>query len=219
MKQTKNLNSVRTAVAMGIAALLTTCLIGGTFARYTTGASSYDQARVAYWGFSETNEIDLSDLFRNSYTNVSSGDQSDVLAPGTSGQASFGFRFESGNGVTAPEVAYTFGISVEESCDASIKENDSIRFKLDDGAFGTWDQLIASLKALAGQASGTKNYAAGELPAAFLENQNTHTIYWQWAFTDDENMEEQDEVDTGMGNAATLAECSLRISVQATQID
>ena len=121
--------------------------------------------------------------------------------------------------IGAPEVAYTFTIAIEDRCDDSVKNNSSIRFKLDEGEYGTWDQLIASLKALAGHASGTKNYAAGELPAAFTETANTHTVYWKWAITDPAHEAAQDAADTAMGDASQLPQCFLQISIIASQID
>ena len=217
----KKMKSVRGAVVMTIATLLTTCLIGGAFAKYATGAESSDRARVAYWGFSSANTISIDDLFSKEYANVHSRNDDDVIAPGTEGQASFRFAFDGNGAAAAPEVAYTFSVSVEESCDAPIKENDNIRFRLDNGSYGTWDELVSSLKALAGQAGGTKVYAAGTLPAAFSAGNDTHTISWKWIFQSGTGQAAalQDEKDTAMGNAETPAACSLKITVTAVQVD
>ncbi|MBR4767456.1 MAG: hypothetical protein IK088_00590 [Lachnospiraceae bacterium] len=215
----KKMKSVRCAIGLAIATLLTTCLIGGTFAKYTTGAEARDSARVAYWGFDSTNTITLDNLFRSEYTNVASEDGADVIAPGTEGQVSFGFPFTGSGSSSAPEVAYTFTVDVTGTCDPVIENNADILFKLDNGSYGTWDQLIAGLKALSGNAAGSKNYAAGELPDAFDLEGETHTIAWRWAFTDSEDVEGQDEIDTSMGNADVLPTCSLAISVTAVQID
>ena len=68
----KKMKSVRGAVVMTIATLLTTCLIGGAYAKYATGAASTDSARVAYWGFSSANTINIDGLFSKEYTNVRS---------------------------------------------------------------------------------------------------------------------------------------------------
>ncbi len=215
----KKMKSMRAAVTMTIATLLTTCLIGGSLGRYTTAASSADNARVAYWGFSSANSISLEDLFSDEYENVKSKDGTDVIAPGTSGQSAFAFIFERNGSITAPEVAYTFTVSVDASCDDAIKNNSNIRFKLDNGAYGTWDQLIASIRALSGNSSGTKVYAAGELPAAFSNASAAHTISWQWLFTDTADPAVQDAKDTAMGNAASPIECALAITVSAVQVD
>ena len=219
MKKKKSLNSIRTAVGLAIAALLTTCLIGGTLARYTASAGSADVARVAYWGFDNAGAIELDGLFSPDYTNVSSARGDDVIAPGTEGQASFAFAYQPNSVIHAPEVAYTFSVGVEGECAAAIQANPNIQFKLDDGEFGTFDALVSALKALSGEAGGTKQYAAGELPEAFGETANTHTVYWRWLFTDPADPVRQDAVDTALGNDTSDPTCRLRITISATQID
>lgn len=213
----KKIKSMRAAVGIVVAALLTTCLIGGTFAKYTSGSSFEDGARVAYWGFEGEGEQEL-DLFRSSYTHVESADEANVIAPGTSGSADFSFAFVGGS-IEAPEVDYTFGITVTESCSADIKANPNIQFKLDDNAYGSWDDMIADIKALSGDESGTKNYVAGTLPEEFATGAETHTISWQWLFTDTPETNAQNAVDTAMGNKTSADSCSLKVSVTATQID
>jgi len=218
MKEKKSVLSLRVASGVLIATLLTTSLIGGTFAKFTTGVNSGDSARSAYWGFQSTNSIDLGNLFASSYDHVASGDSADVIAPGTSGEATFEFSFDDSNG-SAPEVDYSFTVSVTDSCADGIKNNSDIQFKLDDGSWGTWDNLVSAIKALAGESGGSKNYTAGNLPDFFNSTSDSHTIYWQWLFEDTGKTTTQDAADTALGNASTAAECSLTISVTATQID
>ena len=232
---------MRIASMLMVAVLLSTCVISGTFAKYTTSATSNDKARVAYWGFQSTNSLDITDLFAAVYdTNkVDSVDDADVIAPGTTGDATFAFAWDgevSAYGadvaVTGPEVAYTFTIAIEENCDALIKNNKNIQWKLDTGAWGTWDELIAAIKNLSGDASGSKDYAPNTLPTAFTKDDDVHTISWQWIF---EGAEEytvaevtgsgtdgkltQNEYDTYMANAAELDDVSIKITITATQID
>ena len=52
------------------------------------------------------------------------------------------------------------------------------------------------------------------MPAAFAAG-TTHTISWQWIF---HTNNDADVVDTTMGNADDLADCSIEISITATQI-
>lgn len=70
--------------------LLTTCVIGTTFAKYVTGGETEDSARVAKWGVQL--ELSANDLFKNEYASntagytgvtVKSHDDADVVAPGT----------------------------------------------------------------------------------------------------------------------------------------
>ena len=80
---------MRAASGLLIATLLTTSVIAGTFAKYTTSADGTDTARVAKWGVKITAN---GDTFAEEYTNsssaktvVSSAKGTDVIAPGTSG--------------------------------------------------------------------------------------------------------------------------------------
>lgn len=215
MKKNK---SLRAAAGIVVAALLTTCLIGGTFAKYTTGAKASTGARVANWGFSSDNSISFDNLFKDSYNGtVMSNDGSKIIAPGTSGSVQFSFAYDDSEG-NAPEVAYSFTVAVTGDCADEIKTNPDIQFRVDNGEFGTWDKMIADLKALSGESDGSKNYEPGQLPEAFTAAGEKHTISWQWLFTDSPETDAQNVEDTAMGNAASLAECSLGVSILATQI-
>lgn len=211
MKKTK---LMRAALLLLVLTLITSCFVGGTFAKYTTSAEGSDTARVASWGFQPTT-IDLSNLFTATYDNVLGAD--DVIAPGTSNNVQFGFTY--GGATTAPEVAYKFTVSADKStCDPSIQKNDNIQWKLDDGEWGTWTALITAIDAL----DGKETYVAGELPDAFsATGDNMHTVSWRWLFDDTSSTGavNLDATDTGMGNAANLATVKLVITVSATQVD
>lgn len=222
MKKTK---LMRAALLLLVLTLITSCFVGGTFAKYTTSANGTDSARVANWGFKPTT-IDLSNLFTKTYDNVLGTE--DVIAPGTSNSVQFGFTY--GGATTAPEVAYTFTVSTAGStCAPSIQENKNIQWKLDDviapatdsgAAAGSWEALLAAIEALDGNKLENK-YAPGELPEAFkTAGANTHTVAWQWAFDESSNgATNLDDKDTEMGNANPLATVTLKITVSATQID
>ena len=214
--------AMRLASALLVLTLLTTCAISSTFAKYVTKTEGSDSARVAKWGFTAT-DLTLNDLFKNAYdTTVKSS--TDVIAPGTTNSATFGFTYGGDNTTTAPEVAYTFVVSTDgSSCDQTIQNNANIQWKLDNGEWGTWNQLIAAIEALSGDKSGTKTYNPGELPEAFkATGANNHTVSWQWVFettTGEGQPAAQDATDTAMGNATKLAEVTLKITVTATQVD
>ena len=223
---------MRLASLLLVLVLMTSSIVGGTFAKYTTSVNSYDEARVAYWGFQSTNSMDITGLFKDVYDNVDSVDDADVIAPGTTGSATFAFAWDEevsayGSAVTAtgPEVSYNFKIEVVENCDTLIKNNKNIQWKLDSGTYGTWDKLIAEIRALSGADGGQKVYAPNTLPTAFSATDDVHTISWQWIFEGTEKYEvdgkelSQDEYDTYMGNAANLDDCSITITIIATQVD
>lgn len=227
---------MRIASVLLVAVLLSTSVISGTFAKYTSSVTSNDSARVAKWGFTAT-AIDISDLFKTAYIADEMHSAADAIAPGTTNSDTFNFTFGGASGITAPEVAYTFTVSTADSfCDALIQGNKAIQWKLDTGEWGTWEQLIAAIEALAGDASGTKQYAPNTLPTAFGSSSPSHTISWQWIFspTNTYYMKDgalvesgtagatqmtQDELDTYMGNMETLEDLTLKITVTATQLD
>ncbi len=232
---------MRAASALLVAVLLTTCAISGTFAKYVTSASSTDTARVAYWGFQTTNSLDLTGLFSSAYTNVNAQNNKDVIAPGTTGNADFAFAYDNsttanGAAMTAngPEVAYTFTVDVVGNCDEKIKSNYNIQWKLDEGEWGTFDELVAAIKALSGENDGSKDYAPNTLPQEFGGADDVHTISWQWlyktadgitphTYDHDNNADtpelNQDEYDTYMGNMEEMDDVSITINITATQID
>ena len=213
----------KVAACLGAAALASLSLIGGTFAKYVTRSEGTAEARVASWGFSDEGTIELSELFKANYddTVIAEDGETLLIAPGTAGSDTFEFAYSGGSGTLAPEVAYTFTVSTEGSTIGdSVKANPDIQFKLDDGEFGSWDDLLAAIRALSGSADGTKEYAANTLPEAFAgEDSDQHTVSWRWLFEDAANLDAQDAVDTAMGNAAELENVLICISVSATQID
>lgn len=247
----KKNRTMRAAALLLALTLMTSCFVGGTFAKYTSSATGKDSARVAYWGFGETTSLALSGLFNNAYsTDVQSKNAEDVIAPGTAGSASFGFVYdeevksnltgvETAIAVTGPEVDYTFTVAVTESCDALIKANTNIQWKLtkkvgtdpatDVIAWGTWDAMITAIKDLAGtgHTNGVKDYEANTLPAAFTAADEMYTIEWQWLIEGMETYDHdnnagtdkisQDAYDTYMANQGVLDDCSITITISAEQ--
>lgn len=223
MKKNK---TMRLATLLLALTLITSCFVGGTFAKYITTTNSEDSARVAKWGFNATT-MDITGLFAKAYDSdgdTSVGSTVDVIAPGTTNSAKFKFEYSEGT-ANAPEVAYKFEVSTDgSSIDDSIKANSNIKWKLDNGEWGDWDALLAAIKDLSGSDdnSGSCNYAPGTLPSAFSKDDDEHTITWKWAFDKNEtvyNASDKDTDDTGMGNASSLANVKLKITITATQLD
>ena len=210
---------MRAASALLVAVLLSTCTISGTFAKYTTSVSSHDSARVAYWGFVPS-AMDLTNLFDNVYNE--GGEDTvkaavDVIAPGTTGSASFAFAYDNTKG--KPEVKYSFNVSTGgSSCAANIQANTNIQWRLItngvEGAWGTWAQLIDAIEAM----DGDQDYLPGTLPANFNDLSDVHTVEWRWLFDGTvPGASDLDTTDTQMGY--DLGEVILKITITATQID
>ena len=207
----RNNKMMRTAAGLLVATLLTSSVLFGTFAKYTSKSTGTDTARVARWGFNDTTSIEFDDLFKKSYDQNVTG-EADVIAPGTTNSAKFKFDYtgSKNNAEKAPEVAYTFTVDTTgSSCDQTIQNNTSITWKLDNGKWGTWNELIAAIEALDGDKA---QYEAGTLPTEFTGT-TEHEVAWKWEF------DGNDTEDTTMGNAETLANVTLKITVTATQID
>lgn len=219
-------NTIRAAMFIFALTLITSTFVARTFAKYVTEAGDEASAKVAYWGFNASeSSIDLSDLFKSSYSNIYGNEtvlsSSNVIAPGTSGSASFSFPYEGGK--ASPDVAYDFMISVDGSnIDTSILENSNIQWSLDgqeEEDFGSWNKMLTDIIRLSGDASynyksenpySVKRYYPGSTPPELTTSQ-AHTIYWRWLYTD--------SIDNSLGNQLTPAEVKLKISISATQVD
>lgn len=247
MKKNK---AMRLASALLVLTLLTTCAISSTFAKYVTKAEGSDKARVAYWGFdNQEATIDI-DLFDGEYHNVkASGDVggfSNVIAPGTEKSTTFAFGYTNykTDKITAPEVAYTFTVTPEIKGDYDeLDKNANFKWTLKKGEaaateYNTVAQLVDAIKALSGDPSGKKDYAAGDLPTAFTSADEIYTIGWKWKFENRiegtitpgglggaldfgaaDNAPQQDAADTAMGNSQTLENVTFTIAITATQLD
>lgn len=224
---------MRAASGLLVAVLLTTCVISGTFAKYVTTTNSTAKARVAVWGFGKDAITELN-LFDSAYDNtVNANDEDKLIAPGTEKEAPFSIINASAK---APEVNYKLTVSVDGSQIAdTIKKNPNIVWKLDDGNYGTWDNLMTSILRLSGDTdvtydasttkSAEKTYKANSIPDAF-ENNKTHKIAWKWIYDEaaknkETGTQNNDADDTTMGNTAVTSdtEVNVKITVTAEQID
>lgn len=219
---------MRLASVLLVCVLLTTSVISGTFAKYVTSTSSNDQARVAVWGINADSVV--MDLFDNTYdSSVNANDGDNVIAPGTAKQSQF--SIVTANATLAPEVDYNITIDLTGTTIASsIKNNPNIKWKLDSGEWGTWDQLMTSILRLSGDTtvtysadkqSVTKKYEANAVATEFA-NGKTHTIYWKWMFDQTvDGAAANDANDTAMGNSAVEQDIwvKLVIKVTAEQVD
>lgn len=93
----KKNHTMRAASLLLVLTLITSCFVGGTFAKYTTKIAGSDTARVAKFGVELTAD---STLFEKSYgeddpgtppgtLSVLADNDDDVIAPGTTGTATF----------------------------------------------------------------------------------------------------------------------------------
>lgn len=187
---------MRLAAILLVCVLLSTSVISGTFAKYTTQASATDAARVAKWDIQingsqmQATHTFAFDLFNtivdtkdgNGETDIKATDGS-IIAPGTKGQMSFTLKNDSE--VTA-SYAIVFGMTETEDI--------PVQFSLT-GENGTWTDDICNL-----------NF---NVPIANIGDEQTVTVYWQWDFEGD---------DTALGLKGTDV-ITITATVTATQVD
>lgn len=94
--------------------------------------------------------------------------------------------------------------------------------------YQTHAEMLAAIKAISGDNSGTKTYSPGELPTGDAAEMFTGTGYyigWVWLYDDNsastpaQAKSSTDTTDTTAGNAGTLDKLVLKIDIGATQVD
>ena len=231
---------MRLASVLLVLTLLSTSVISGTFAKYTTSDTGTDSARVAKWGFEATDaSITLDDLFKSAYNNTVNSSV-DVIAPGTTNSVDFSFAYDpsSNSNIATPEVDYNFTVLAEASGSyTELDSNKNFYWTLKgpnnlDNTYQTVSELLTAINELDGQYGAIgKKYEANTLPNAFYGTSNVadakYTIGWVWVFEDADDastaekneMAIQDTNDTAMGNADVLDNVTITITITATQVD
>ena len=213
----KKNRSMRLATLLLALTLITSCFVGGTFAKYTTSGSADDTARVAKWGVEIITSADdsaFSSEYKSSTTDgsvvVKSFDDAFVVAPGTSSEEVEGTLVF---GVTgAPEVKSNITVEFDGS-DIYYGEYTPINFKLHildtDSAIDTddvqslnWDEAtviegtIEEIKgAIETNFGGNDGFTAE--PNEVLDAM--YKITWEWSY-DDNGAGTNDDNDTALGD-------------------
>ena len=202
---------MRVASALLVAVLLSTSVISGTFAKYTTAVEGSDSARVAHWGINKdfTGAVAFEDVYSTDVK--SNGDL--VVAPGTTGSGTYAltgtpevdynvtFAFTATKDVFLKAQAYTYGDGYADSMDIASMTEDYHPL--------TWKVTLTTTN---GAVSGTGALTVGEnsyttlAAAAAAINATTVTfdateecdlsltITWTWAIS------QNDQADTILGN-------------------
>lgn len=227
----KKTGFMRAALLLLVLTLITSCFVGGTFAKYTTSASGTDTARVAKFGVQitanggtfakeyATDDTGVAGTIANSV--VSTKDNKDnVVAPGTRGDMVK--MALSGTPEVAVRVGYTAHVTVSNwTVDGAFYCPITIKVMGEDGNFVLHglDYTDADRFARAVEneiAAFSANYAAGtDLSTAGV---TTPEVSWEWVYEGD-GVHQTNEKDTALGNAAVPAAITLAIETTVTQID
>lgn len=187
---------VRLVAALAVTMMFTMCLVGGTFAKYTSSATGNDNANVAKWDIrvnganitaSDTFTFDLFNTVNDTKDNNAETDMAPnggtIIAPGTTGKFSIAIQ-----NLSQVNATYTIDYTVNtRSIPVEFSTN------------GTdWKTNINDLN--------VTNVPIG------LGTDTTVTVQWRWVF------DGNDTTDTALGSAAT-ATLTVAAKVTATQVD
>ena len=216
---------MRMAAVLLVGVLLTTSVIGGTFAKYVTTESGSDIARVAKFGVEIT--ADSFDMFDTDYAtddtakftganSVSSSDDDKLLAPGTSG--SFGNIAITGTPEVAVDVAIVATVAVSGDwivdgkfyCPIVVTVGTENISGLD---YDSADAFAAAIKAKIDGKSA--QYAPNEELDAIYDNTNLD-LAWEWAFEGTAGGKQTDAKDTALGGKAVTEDLTISIGVTIT---
>lgn len=204
---TKN-RSMRIAILVLALALLTSCFVGSTFAKYTSSSEGTGTATVAKWAFTVNDkDVAASEAFTFDFlstyyddatgTNEETGVNGKKLAPGTKG--AFSFEVVNGSDVKAH---YSIDIQVADTSVDQLPTN--IKFSTDGETYNkSLAEVVATL-------NGDLAYSDGAEGGADEANP---TVYWMWAFETTDG----DDEDTTDGIGAGVI--TFEATITATQVD
>ena len=202
MKAKRETKTMKLAVMVTVAIMVTMALIGTGFAKYITEGVFADNARVAYWGIGVDESMDL---FATSYgsTVLSSADD-DVVAPGTDGDGTIVFTTDTG----LPEVSYELVSDLTVVADG-WNGTCPLVFTISDGTTTVSDINATDLADEMEDLLGSVTYNPGDAPSSI-------TVEWEWPFSVDDVADTADGDNAAAGNAATI---TISGTVSAEQLD
>lgn len=223
---------MRLSALLLVAVLLTTCVISGTFAKYTTADSATDTAKVAAWGIKL--KVTGDDVL---YDDEKTGDEVTAVKVTSNALAAPGTyqKLATVNLTGTPEVAYSITVDVDltlanwasgkadDPATTDVNETvycpvvftvDGAEYKIDATNKTTADLEIAienAIKsAICGEEDGSATKNAGD---SVPTTANAVLIDWMWAFN------VNDKLDTVLGNADTKATIGFSLKVTVEQVD
>ncbi|GHU36793.1 hypothetical protein FACS1894193_11450 [Bacilli bacterium] len=182
----------------------------GTFAKYTKSVETLpNTARLAKYSFNQTNELDLLDLFADSYDGtVLASDGAKVIAPGTTNEASI--KFVSDSEVKTETVVQLTGVTATEHLLS--------RIKIDKVKIGSAASTTATLADIKAALEADKTVQIGDTTTSDAGDTDTIEVpvTWTYAFSEDAAY---DAEDTAAASLGTNQEVTLTFVGINTQID
>ena len=225
----KKNRTMRIAAVMLVFALLTTCIISGSFAKYiTTGTAASEAARVAKWGVKVEAAADSVKIADDAYGTTVAAFQATtggIMAPGTSKESAAVITISG-----KPEVAVKILVEADVTVDRWLDKTGAFYFPLTVTVGGIAVDLSSCTDA-AGVKNAIKAAIEGAIPSATIAPNtdlgdaynNSLKISWAWPFGADDNKESgNDAKDTYLGDQAAdgnAATFGVSITVKVIQVD
>lgn len=226
--------TMRAAGLMLALVLITSCFVGGTFAKYVTSGSGKSTARVAKFGVTVTasgdmfaKQYDAADPNLKDHTGaviaqtVISSDDSNVVAPGTSSTDAVVSKV---SGTPEVAVAVKHEATVDLNNQWVDKDNNyycPLRITVgNEEVYGMdFENAAAFAAAVKGKIDSEKNYK----PNADLSDEGvaSPSVSWKWDFEGNDG-KQTNEKDTFLGDKAAKGEAAtitITIATTVTQID
>lgn len=204
----KNKNLLKASGVLLVLTLISSCFVGGTFAKYVTKGEGSDTARVAKWGVDANVEDDIFGIRYNSPdgSHITVESATEVVAPGTNG------TFKGVELTGTPEVAYRVTLdadldlgdptqwmvpakegdssATEFYCPIIIEGNGIKRCGLNYSSASEFEAAVEELIE-SRYSSGKENEFGGTTPNAFAPGTSLDTLAllnidydWYWPFDD-----------------------------------
>ena len=243
----KKHNMMRVASALAVVTLLSTSVISGTLAKYTSEATSKaESASVAKWAINAGSKNGtlqaISEAGRDSFTfdlfntvkdtATAGGNESDIsaidgriIAPGTWGYVDLVIENDS-------EVSAKYSIKLEKTSEdrvplqyamkkldgAAVEETKLSAITLDSNAVN-WTSEVTNVK-ITEDKSITLNYISGDTKTGNTGNTVTYRVYWKWDYGTNTTASENSDTSLGVTAATgTAATPTVKATVTATQVD
>ena len=236
--------TLRAAVLMLALVLITSCFVGGTFAKYVTSDNAADLARVAKWGVSITAHP-TGGVFAKEYdaiagqenTVVADDGKTNVVAPGTKKENAALVEL-SGKPEVSVKVTYSaeyFRLDGNWVSDANDTFYCPLIIKVTGKVGDTvkTETIKCAEKASADDVATAVKNAVAACSATYGPNTDLSTvagdglkISWEWPFEGTADSGQTDEKDTYLGNQATktatpenLPSIYIPVTATVTQVD
>lgn len=205
MKRKKSI-AARLGIAAFALTLVTTCMTGGTLAKYVSEVEGTGTAVASKWVFKAgTDQADLKDSDFGTFTLASTKDtnvnaKNTTIAPGDTGKALVYYD------LTGSEVAATVNVYIKITDAEAAKLPDNLELNIN----GTWTKISAITKDSDVKVA-TKDLSLSDMSTATAKG--SLDIGWRWEFgTSDDVSDAGNTADTANGKAPTSGTINVKVT-------